>query len=738
MSVAAAITDAVSTVWRRRTPTVLQMEAVECGAAALAIVLAHYGRFLPLEQLRSDCGVSRDGSKAVNILKAARTHGMTAKAFAKSPEALKSLPLPVIVHWDMNHFLVVERFYGDKVDINDPATGPRTITWREFDECFSGVVLVFEKGPEFKPGGTSPRVWPGIRSRIRGGHNFIWFLALGGFATIFPGLALPVFSRVFVDDYLVRGLSGWVKPLLVGMLLTALIRAALTWIESFYLIRANIRVAVTENARFMWHLLRLPLEFFGQRYVGDIIQRAAVNDTIADIISNEISSLLVSGVSMFFFGALLFAYDVSLTLIGIANLVVNLAFIKFTTRYMTDSNRRIEMEGGKLTGMTISALNGIETLKANGTDEHYFQKIAGQQAKIVVANQSLAWASAQLSVVPTFFSGLSDAAILIVGGFRIMHGDMSIGTFVAFQTLMASFSGTVSYLVDFASSIQQFKGSLNRVDDVLDYKVDPQFTALPAPQAAGDGRAAPAATAAAIEPIQGRLELVGVTFGYSRLDPPLLKEFSLTVEPGQRIAVVGRSGCGKSTLAKLVTGQYQPWDGRVLIDGRPRADYPREALALAVGYVDQNITLFEGTIRENLTMWDPSISDITITEAAMDAAIHDDIAGRPAGYHGVMAEAGGNFSGGQRQRLEIARCLTAEPRLLVLDEATSALDTLTEERIDAALRRRGCTCLIIAHRLSTIRDCDEIVVLEKGTIVERGTHEELMKLGGQYFRMQDD
>jgi ATP-binding cassette subfamily C protein len=713
---------------RRRTPTVLQMEAVECGAAALAIVLGHHGLFVPLEQLRIDCGVSRDGSNAANVLRAARRHGMVAKGYSKSPEALADLPKPLIVHWNMDHFLVVEGFGRHKVHLNDPATGPRTVSWGEFDENFSGIALVLEPGPEFRRGGSPPRFFDRVGARLRSSRAAIAFVALCGVALILPGFALPVFSRVFIDDYLIRGLDGWVKPLILGLFLTALIRTALTWLQRYYLVRFHVRISIAETSRFMWHLLRLPIEFFGQRYVGDLASRVSLNEQLASIISHQFASVIVDAIAVVLFGALLFFYDVTLTLIGVASLAVSLVVLRLVARYMTDANRRLETETGKLMGMTIWGLAGVETLKANGADDYYFNKLAGQQAKIIDSEQQIARASMYLSILPVLVGGISNALILIFGGLRIMDGAMSIGSFVAFQTLMASFSAPVSRLTSLGLAIQKFMGSVTRIDDVLEYRVDRQFAA---PAIVPGGKGAGAA-------VEGALDIDNLTFGYSRLRPPLLKNFSLHIRPGQRIAVVGRSGCGKSTLAKLITGQYEPWEGSILFDGKPRSEFPREVLSMFVGYVDQNIFLFEGSVRDNLTLWDATVPDRQITQAAKDAAIHDEIASRPGGYHGTVAEGGANFSGGQRQRLEIARCLVNDPSVLVLDEATSALDSATEAIIDANIRRRGCTSIIIAHRLSTIRDCDEIVVLNDGEVSERGTHEDLYAVaGGDYRLMQN-
>jgi NHLM bacteriocin system ABC transporter peptidase/ATP-binding protein len=708
---------------RVRTPTVLQMEAAECGAAALAIVLGAHGRYVPLEELRLACGVSRDGSRASNMVKVARRYGLQARGFRQEPAALHALPLPLIVFWNFNHFVVVEGFGRERVYLNDPATGPRVVSATEFDRSFTGVVLTFDPGPDFERGGEKPSAFRSLRQRLIGSEGALAYVALAGLALVMSGLVIPTFGRVFVDYYLVRGLQTWIAPLLLGLALTALLRAGLTWLQTRYLLRLENKLALSTSSRFLWHVLHLPISFFTQRYGGEIGARVAINDRVAHLLSGQLAAAAVNAVLVFVYVLFMFQYDVTLTLIGLAIAALNLIGLRYVSRRRTDAHRQLLHEGGKLMGTAMGGLQIIETLKATARESDFFARWAGHQARLVNVEQRLGLLSQVLAVLPFFLTALNTLAILVIGGLRIMSGRLSMGELVAFQTLMVSFMAPINQLVTLGGTVQEVQGDLKRLDDVLHHAPDPQAEPPPCPSVVR-------------RKLSGYVELRDLTFGYSPLDAPLIERFNLTLEPGARVALVGKTGSGKSTIARLVVGLYEPWSGEVLLDGRPRRSIPRGVINASLALVDQEIFLFEGSVRENLTLWDATVPETAIVRAAKDALIHEEISAKPGGYDYLAQEGGRNFSGGERQRLEIARALVGDPTILVLDEATSALDARTEHLIDDNLRRRGCTCLIVAHRLSTIRDCDEIVVLERGRVVQRGRHEDLLKeRDGAYARL---
>ncbi len=709
---------------RIKTPTVLQMEAVECGAAALAIILGYYGRRVPLEELRIACDVSRDGSKASNVIKAARKYGLAGKGLRMEPVDLHVTKPPMILFWNFNHFVVLEGFGKKKAYLNDPASGPRTVSLEDFDAAFTGVVLTFETGPEFAKGGEKRTLTQALGRRIIGSRTALLYVVLIGLALVVTGLVVPTFLRIFVDHILIGG-DNWIVALLAAMIMVALLRGVLTGIQQYYLLRFETKLAVSSSGKFLWHILRLPVEFFAQRYAGDISSRVGINDTVASLLSGELATAVLNLILIVFYALLMFQYSVPLTLIGVSIAALNLLALRWVSRRRIDANQRLQKDIAKVYGVTFNGLNIIETLKASGAETDYFSQWSGYQAKSLNASQQLGVSSQVLAAVPPTLMAIDTIAILAIGGLLVMNGAMTVGMLVAYQALMISFLGPINQMVQLGSTLQEVEGDMNRLDDVHRYRIDPQL----------DDHNLMVLPADAPTKLTGHLELVDVSFGYSRLSAPLIEHFSLKLKPGDRVALVGGSGSGKSTVSRLIVGLFEPWSGKILFDGKPRLALPRAVINNSLAMVDQDIFIFDGSVRDNLTLWDSAISEQEIIHAAKDACIHEDIASRVGGYDYVIEEGGRNLSGGQRQRLEIARALATNPTLLILDEATSALDPITEKIIDDNLRRRGCTCLIVAHRLSTIRDCDEIIVLERGKVVERGTHQSMYKTDGPYARL---
>ena len=724
---------------RVRTPTLLQMEAVECGAAALGIILGYYDRIVPLAELRQACGVSRDGSSAANVLAAAKNYGLNAKGFKKGLQSLQSLQPPYIIFWQFDHFLVVEGFGKDLVYVNDPAIGQRTVSAEEFDQGYTGIVLVMEPGEAFEKGGKKKSAVQALQNRLAGSTLALAYCVAAGFLLVLPNLAIPVFSQVFVDNILIKHRLDWVPYLLGIMVFAIILQGVLTLLQLRYLRKLKIKLSVTMSSQFIWHLLRLPISYYAQRYSGEISSRIRINDRVASVLTGQLTTTVISAVMVIFYAALMLRYSWILTIGVVLFAIANVLALQWVSRQRVDANIKVAQNFGKVNGVAIAGLQSVETLKASGLESDFFARWAGYYTKATNAQQELNLVNQKLSLLPSLITSLSTVFLLSVGGWQVIQGNLSIGMLLAFQLLTASFLTPVNNLVRFGSTLQDLEGNLLRLDDVLDNPTDPTLEPNPEEASAlilpASSRAQPKSFSVSSFRLQGYIELKDITFGYSRVTPPLIQRFNLSIKPGQRVALVGGSGSGKSTLAKVVAGLYAPWEGEVRFDGTPRAKIPRSVLTDSVSVVDQEILLFADTIRANLSLWDSTIPDQTLEKACADADILEVILSIPSGLDALLIEGAANLSGGQRQRLEIARALVNNPSILIMDEATSALDSETEKRIDQNLRRRGCTCLIVAHRLSTIRDCDEIIVLDRGQVVQRGTHEALWQAGGHYTQL---
>ena len=715
---------------RLRTPIFPQHEAAECGAACLGAVLGHFGRWIPIEELREACAVGRDGSTAADLSAAANRYGLVVSAWSKEPDELRELGLPAILFWEFNHFVVLEGFGPGVYYLNDPANGRRTVSEETFDQAFTGVVMVMRPGPDFQRGGSRPgivrQLWPWLRDVKRP----LAFASLCGLLLALPGLILPVLLSVFVDHVLGQQAGAWGVYVAVMAVGAGGLTYALTWLQQQSLQKLAIRLSVVHAERLLSRLFRLPSRFFAHRFAGDLTLRVQLVDEVAANASKQFTGVMIELVMSGLFLVLMIIFDPLLAAVIAALGSINAAVTRALSRRRNDENRQVRREQALLAGIGAFGLRHMESLRATASENNFFARWSGYQARELTARQKFSELGHVTSSLPMLFLILAAAAVFGLGGLRVMSGDMSIGTLMGFYVVAGNFLQPIGRFVQFADLFQMLEADLQRIEDVTSAPEDPAF------QAQRGGATGQVETLNGRLRLEGRVELRDVTFGYRPNHPPLIENFSLTVEPGQRVAVIGPTGSGKSTLLKLVSGEYTPWSGEILFDGVPISEVPRRILTGSVAIVDQHIFLFRGTVRDNLTLWNPTVPDHQLVAAARDALIHDEIMSRPAGYDSPVEEAGGNFSSGQRQRMEIGRALVTNPSVIFLDEATSRLDAVTEMGVDDSLRRRGCTCLIVAHRLSTIRDCDQIIVLERGSEIQRGTHEELIAdERGLYFQL---
>lgn len=706
-----------------KVPVIMQMEALECGAASLNMILAYYDKWLPLEQVRADCGVSRDGSNAKNILKAARSYGLEAKGYRYEPDKLREQgKFPCIIHWNFNHFVVLNGFKGNKAVLNDPAKGNYTVSMEVFDESFTGICLMFEPGEGFEPGGRPRSVLSFAKKRMTGTGAALFFVVLTTVISSLTGVINPVFSRIFLDRLLTGKNPEWFMPFIAILTGFSLLQIIIAWIQAVYSLRINGKMAVVGSSGYMWKVLRLPMEFFSQRMAGDIQSRMLSNANIAGTLVNTFAPLLLNAVMMLFYLVIMLRYSIPLTMIGLTSIVANLLVSNLISKKRINITRVQMRDAGKLSGTTVAGIEMIETIKASGAENSFFEKWAGYQASVNTQSVRYARLNQYIGLLPRLVSSVAGVLVLMLGVWLTIQGEFTIGMIMAFQGFLTSFSEPAMTLITAGQTIQEMRTQMERIEDVMEYPVDVNYKDLEP----GDEE---------YRKLSGKVEIKNLTFGYSRLSEPLIRNFSMNLEPGSTVAVVGASGCGKSTIAKLIAGLYQPWDGEILFDGKKLTGIDRSVFTGSLAVVDQDIILFEDTIANNIKMWDSSIEDFEMIMAARDASLHEDIMQREGGYNHVLTEGGKNFSGGQRQRLEIARVLAQDPTIIIMDEATSALDAKTEYEVVKSIRDRGITCIVVAHRLSTIRDCDEIIVMDQGEIVQRGTHEELYAQDGLYRQL---
>lgn len=707
-----------------RVPVVMQMEALECGAASLTMILAYYEKWIPLEQVRADCGVSRDGSNAKNVLKAARSYGLAAKGYRYEPEDLKKNgSFPCIIHWNFNHFVVLDGFKGSKAYINDPAKGSYSVQMEAFDKAFTGICLMFEPSEGFEPGGRPKSMLAFAKKRMKGAGAAVAFVVLTTVISSLIGIINPAFSRIFLDRLLTGKNPEWFLPFILAFSGLCAVQLVVAWIQTVYSLKINGKLSVTGSTGYMWQVLRMPMEFFSQRMAGDIQQRQGMNASIAQTLVDTFAPLALNTVMMVFYLVVMVRYSLTLTLVGLVALVINIAVSRLISRKRINITRVQMRDAGKLAGTTVAGIEMIESIKASGAENGFFEKWAGYQASVNTQQVKFQKLNQYLGMIPSLVSSLANTAVLMLGAYYTINGRFTVGMIMAFQGFLGSFTAPAQMLISAGQTLQEMRTQMERVEDVMEYPADVDYEN----DEAGED--------AEYDKLSGNVELKNVTFGYSRLAEPLIRDFHLTLKTGSRVAFVGMSGCGKSTLSKLISGLYKPWSGEILFDGKPISEIDRSVFTGSLAVVDQDIILFEDTIANNIKMWDSSIEDFEMIMAARDAQIHEDIMQRDGGYNYRITEGGKDFSGGQRQRLEIARVLAQDPTIIILDEATSALDAKTEYEVVKSIKDRGITCIVVAHRLSTIRDCDEIIVLDNGVVVERGTHEELYAKGGVYTQL---
>lgn len=703
---------------RVRTPTVIQMENVESGAAALAIILAYYKRFVSLEELRYECGVSRDGCNMSNLVQCAKAYGLDAEVYSLDIKDLQKLRIPCILQWKNKNFVVLEGFGPDLIYINDPAKGPHKISYDEFSKNFSGNTLLLTTTDRFRTKGSPPNFLHLLLERVKivAPYTLLTLFILQ-LCVILLGLLPPSFSRVFIDNFL--GQHMWQgKWILLGLMGLALILQAWAGLSGLVALRLSRKFTYYFSTEFLNHVLKLPILYFNQRYGAEIITRMGLNQTISSLMSEHLAAATINFCLIAIYGLVIFRYDHLIATVGILAVLLNLGMLLSISRARSNNYNRLKQEEATSIGIAVDTIQNMESVKMMGNPYFAFSRVVGLVTRNINNFQEIGKKDVWLTSAAQFVNNVANLGLLGLGSWRVMEGHLSIGMLLALQMLMSMFLAPITQLIQFGMQIQTLKIDLLRLNDVLKNPIDPLLLT-------SNKQAEPLK-------LKGEIELDNITFGYSPLDPPLFDNFSLHIKAGEHIALVGATGSGKSTLAKIICGILKPWKGEVKYDGKLFETLSQQQIKHSLGWVDQDIFLFNRSIRDNLTLWDHRITPEQLIEATKDACIYDEIMNKIDGFETMLNEGGANLSEGQRQRLEIARAFLLNPSILILDEATSALDSITEHEIFYNIAKRDVTCVLVAHRLSTVKKCDRIIVLDKGQIVQIGTHDELRKTPGIY------
>lgn len=703
-----------------KVPVVMQLETLECGAASLTMILSYYGKWIPLESVRRDCGVSRDGSNAKNILKAAKYYKLNVKAYRYEADTIRERgTFPCIIHWNFNHFVVLDGFKGNKAYLNDPAKGAITVPMETFEESFTGICLEFEPSDEFEPEGKPKSMFSFAKGRLTGTKKALLFTAITSIIASLVAAISPAFSRIFLDRLLPGENPSWIIPFVIILFGFDIIQIVMSAISDIYGLRIGGKMAAIGNTTFMWHILRMPMSFFSQRMAGDIQNRQESNANIAKVLMQTFAPLVLQSGMMIFYFIVMIRYSLILTAVGLGAFGINALVSRWISKKRINITRVSMRDTAKLNSNTVSGIDMIETIKASGAENGYFAKWSGYQASANTQLVKFQKTDIYMNIIPEFMTAFATAVVLFLGVYLTFMGEFTVGMVMAFQGFLTAFMQPAQQLLSANQMLQEMRTQMERVDDVLNYPCENVF-------------ATDKEDESEYQKLSGKIELKNISFGYSPLAEPLIKDFNLTLEPGKSVALVGGSGCGKSTVSKLISGLYKPWEGEILFDSKKMNEIDSSVFHGSLAVVDQDVILFEDTIANNIKMWDNSIEDFEMILAARDAQIHNDIMKRPMGYQHRLIEGGRDFSGGQRQRMEIARVLAQDPTVIILDEATSALDAKTEYEVVKAIKNRGIACIVVAHRLSTIRSCDEIIVMDNGKIIDRGTHKELLETSKLY------